>query len=73
VAIDKRVTEKEEFREIENLYHSIKKIINEYADTRKTNWDNVPKASSGHKQKDFILIKKANYFKLTLTRNYFNY
>jgi dynein heavy chain, axonemal len=64
VAIDKRVTEKEEFREIENLYHSIKKMINEYEGTRKTNWDGVSKVNSGDKQKDYILVKKGELLQI---------
>jgi len=60
ISIGKRITDKEEFREIENLYHSIIKIINDYENTKKKNWDVLSKDSSGDKQKDFILISKGD-------------
>ncbi len=60
ISIGKRITDKEEFREIENLYHSIIKIINDYEGVKKQNWDSLSKNSSGDKQKDYILVLKGD-------------
>jgi dynein heavy chain len=56
----KRITEKEEFGEIENSYNSIYNMINEYGNTRKADWDEKAKTDSVEKQKIYILVKKDN-------------
>lgn len=53
----KRITEKEEFSEIDNSYHSIHNMINEYGSTSKTTWDDKAKSASGEKQRKPILTK----------------
>ena len=53
----KRITDKEEFREIESSYQSIYNMINEYGSTSKIDWDAKAKVSSTEKQKNFILTK----------------
>ena len=58
IEIGKRITEKEEFREIENLYKSILNMIYAYEKNKKIIWDDSAKTNSGEKQKDFILLKK---------------
>ena len=59
-ACGKRITEKEEFGEIENSYNSIYNMINEYGNTRKADWDEKAKSDSVEKQKIYILVKKDN-------------
>ena len=53
----KRITDKEEFREIQSSYQSIYNMINEYGSTSKIDWDAKAKVSSTEKQKNFILTK----------------
>lgn len=69
ISIGKRITDKEEFREIENLYHSIIKIINDYESVKKQNWDVLSKNSSGDKQKDFILVSKGELLAVNFDPN----
>ena len=56
----KRITEKEEFKEISNSYDSIHKMIDDYGANSKTEWDEKAKVESIEKQKTFILEKKGN-------------
>lgn len=53
----KRITEKEEFSEVDSSWHSIFNMINEYGSTSKTTWDDKAKSASGEKQKKPILTK----------------
>lgn len=68
IAIGKRITEKEEFREIENLYNSILNMIYNYEKNKKIIWDETAKANSGSKQKDFILIKQNDLININFDR-----
>ena len=64
ISIGRRITEKEEFREIENLYHSIVKMVNDYENSKKQNWDTISKSSSLDKQKDKILVKRGELLQI---------
>ena len=56
----KRITEKEEFAEINNSYESIYKMIDEYGKGSKEEWDKKAQVDSIEKQKIFILAKKGD-------------
>ena len=56
----KRITEKEEFGEIENSYESIYKMIDEYGKGSKEEWDKNAQSASVDKQKIVILAKKSD-------------
>ena len=56
----KRITEKEEFKEIDTSYTSIYNMINEYGTISKTEWDTRAKEVSVKKLENMILEKKQN-------------
>jgi dynein heavy chain len=66
--IGKRITEKEEFREIDNLYKSILSMIQNYEKDTKIGWDSIAKQNSGDKQKDFILVKRDEFISINFDR-----
>ena len=68
IDVGKKVTEKEEFREIENLYNSIYNMILNYETEKKQVWDEAAKSNSGEKQKDFILLKKGEFIYINFDR-----
>ena len=69
-ACGKRITEKEEFKEIESSYTSIYNMIDEYGTGSKSEWDTRAKSDSTQKQKDFILTKKPTGGHLLLNVNF---
>ena len=66
----KRITEKEEFKEIESSYTSIYNMIDEYGTGSKKGWDQRAENDSKEKQKDFILTKKPTGGHLLLNVNF---
>jgi dynein heavy chain len=69
VAIGEKIVNKEEFKEIEKLYNSIIKLLLDYEDLRKKEWEEQSKSHSGNKQKDYILTKKDDLIRINFDPN----
>ena len=67
---NKRIVEKEEFKEIKNSYTSIYNMIDEYGRKSKKEWDNRAQTDSVEKIKNFILSKKKTGEHMLLNVNF---
>ena len=67
---NKRIVEKEEYKEIKNSYNSIYNMINDYGKKSKEEWDDRAKNDSQEKIKNFILSKKKTDNHMLLNVNF---
>ena len=67
---NKRIVEKEEYKEIKNSYTSIYNMINDYGTNSKKEWDERTKKDSQEKIKNVILCKKKTGNHILLNVNF---